>query len=650
MALIHHWNLQETSGTTVTDSVGSNTGTIVSGTTLGATGPGGSLVNATQFAGTSNTPIDLASDVVLPATSDWSLAFWFKKDVVGDNQGMCLGVGGAVVNYIWNTNNQDFKVQGASSSVSFVHGDVLRVELHHYFLKYNSTTNFLSLYIDGVLNQSLAFNDSFTLGTLGGGFNTTSFAHKGLLSDVRVYDNAASQAEIDAAFAEGVGVNFTLQSVADDQFFQRPATGNLSVSVSGTAATGEVVEYQLDAGVWQTLATAASDAYSGSVSASVGNHSLVVRLASDTSNTIVKSIHIGDAFGWFGQSNADNTFDNPQTYSGSLGFWIYDENDAWIAGVSGYKSAGPGGGTGFSILPRLASQIEALTGVPVAFIAETEGGVGITTGPWGSNPPGVRYLAAVAAINDSGINGLKAAIVDVGESDTSGPAVAASVVETAFVDFHVNIQAAVGLTFPLIVSQTGTATTASSDANIDAVRQGQQAAVDNNAAIHLGVIGYDRANLHWQTDAEATTYIGRLFAAVDEVSYNGTAGTPPRLVAALVSGMTLTLTYDRDLEAATTYTANAWSFNDNDLAILVNAATKTGNRTADLALASAPTSTVMTVSLGLGNAGQGDNVPRGLGGQPALPEVALAISGDIAPFAEVLSIKNVQRVISVNRE
>ena len=504
--------------------------------------------------------------------------------------------------------------------------------------------------MDGTLFGSVAFSGDFDITEIGNGYphSTAQLSLIGLLADLRFYDSVPSQADIDAVVALGSGNAISITSINDDQFFQRPDTGNLSVTVSGDSSLDEVIQYRVDSGTWQTLATASGGTYSGSVSVPAGNLTLEVRLTSDNATTSSVTVHVGDAFAWFGQSNPDGRLNNSQPYTGSLGYWIYDEDDSWIAGVSGYESGGPTGGAivEFSVLPRLASLIEASTGVPVAFICQTLGGTGITTGPWDSNPPGSQYTKAVAAINESGINGLRAALLDTGESDAGSSAVTSALMQATVESLHDDLQTATGLSFPLILSITGTHPTALAG-KLDEVRQGQIAAVDNRADIYFGVVGYDRANLHWETDPEAIVYAGRYVEAIDAALFGGT-GLPPRLVSAVVESTTVTLTYDRDLETAVSYTANAWTFDDDGSAITVTAAAKQGDRGVVLTLATAPASSTLSVYLGSSNAAAGDDVPRGLGGQAALPGMMKVIPTGHAPVWGMVRAKQIQRVMAIN--
>lgn len=647
MALTQHWPLQGDAN----NAVSSNDGTLGSGATISAVGPGGSVPNGADFSGDASSYLTLASPVLLSANSDWSIAFWAQQNA-DDFEGMIFGDTTNDKSFAWLNSVDDFRLRDTVSSTtnySFVVPAATRLALAHYFLTYTSATNTLSLYVNGTLISSVTFAQNLNITHLGSGYTSHQYNLTGKIADFRIYDSVANSAEIAAVFALGQGGasnSISINSIADDQFFQRPASGNLLLAISGTSSLDEAIEYQVDSGSWATLATASSGTFSGSASAQPGNHTVSVRLSSDTDTTDTVTIHIGDALGYFGQSNPDGRLTNSQTYSGSLGFWIYDENDSWIAGISGYSSPGA---SGFSPLPLLASQIEAITGLPIAFICQTQGGTGVTSGPWDSNPEGSQYQAAVAAINDSNINGLRAVIFDAGESDILGAEVSLAVVQATLEALHTDIQADTGLAFPLILNQTGE--TGGTVTNNAAIRGGQQAAIENNAAIHWGALGYDRASLHWETNAEATTYASRIAKAVGEALFGGSDAIPPKIISAVADGTTTVLTTDRDLEAAITYAANAWSHPT----ATITAASKTGNRqitlTSDIELEEAS-----LLTFGAGSNAAGVEVPRGVGGQPVVPEsivvgaTVVVEPGEIPTPKETLSVAIRQRVISIGQE
>jgi hypothetical protein len=184
----------------------------------------------------------------------------------------------------------------------------------------------------------------------------------------------------------------------------------------------------------------------------------------------------------------------------------------------------------------------------------------------------------------------------------------------------------------------------------DAIREAQ-AGSWANADIYPGPVTYDMGplvdDLHFQTDVEAATLADRWWAAIDEALFDGWAGIPPSVVSAVVRGTAVTLLYDRDLEVAANYGAGVWAFDDDGVILVGTSAVKVGNREVVLTLASAPVTSSMTLVLGLGTSAQGEDVPRGLGGQPALPESVGVTLGESTPW-QVLSVRNLQRTVSIS--
>jgi hypothetical protein len=178
---------------------------------------------------------------------------------------------------------------------------------------------------------------------------------------------------------------------------------------------------------------------------------------------------------------------------------------------------------------------------------------------------------------------------------------------------HDDLQTAAGFSFPLIVAQTGSTPSAATAADMNAVRDAQLAAVDANADIYLGPVGFDRANLHWATNGEATTLSGRWFKAIEAALFGGTSDAP-RLSSGSFSGDTITLTADQTLTTEASLTTSAWAVTDDDGARTVSAAASSGTDitlTVDQSLA-AP----VTVRLGSGDTGSSATVPESSAGGP----------------------------------
>ncbi len=341
------------------------------------------------------------------------------------------------------------------------------------------------------------------------------------------------------------------------------------------------------------------------------------------------------------QSNAGGGFDNNKSYSHATLYASVFEGAVWAKLIDT--------GTDGEVWPLVAQRWLDDRSEKVGFIYAAVGGTGLVDGTeWAQG--GSAYTAMQALVTASGVTNIDAILWFQGERD-AGNSVSQSDYEAAMEDLIVDLHAdLLGTRPPLICGQIN-----NNGGNTDSIRNAQSNSWENTY-INPGPVTYDIGpladSLHFTTNSEAMTLADRWWAAIDEALFDGTVGTPPKIVTATIDGMTLTLTYDRDLETATTYTANAFTFDDNGLAIAITSASKTGTRTVELTLTSAPVSMARTVTLGTGDTAQGDDVPRGLGGQPALPELAMVTydpTGDmvIAP-RELLNVEKIQRVISIS--
>ncbi|NOZ39150.1 MAG: hypothetical protein GXP24_02845 [Planctomycetes bacterium] len=341
-----------------------------------------------------------------------------------------------------------------------------------------------------------------------------------------------------------------------------------------------------------------------------------------------------------GQSNAEGRFANNQSYSHASLYASVFEGTAWADLIDT--------GANGEVWPLVAQRWLDDRNETVGFIYAAVGGTGlVNTTEWAAG--GSAYVAMQALVTASGVTNIDAILWFQGERDAAN-SVTQSAYKAAINDLITRLHADLPGTPPLLCGQIN-----NNGGTTDDIRNAQ-AESWGNANIKPGSVTYDIGpladNLHFTTDAEAVVFADRWWVAIDEALFDGTVGTPPRLLSATIDGMIVSLTYDRDLEAATSYTADAWAFNDNGTTIIVTEAAKTGSRTVALTLASAPTSSAGYVTLGSGDSAQGDNVPRGLGEQPALPELALVPfdpAGDvvIAP-REVLQVEKRQRVFSIS--
>ena len=750
MAEIHRWNLQETAGTTVADSVGSNHGSIdafliTSGIiNLGVQGPGSGLPYGVDLSGSPNDPITLASTVALAAGSHWSIAFWAKQDL-DDTHGMVLGdnTQGASFVFLSSTaSTNGFRVRSSAGTDSnFTVSAATRTKWTHYALTHDVSggTPTLSLFVDGVFSESFAVAGGVGLNikTLGSGFTGTDQVMDGRLADIRLFDAVMSQTEIDALLALG-GKHFLdnfsgssgtlltahtpdvdnsgngwavlqgtepmldgsglLDFVATDTVisFDSQADGEISavmVPSDDLSTSGPVFRMQ-DAsnflvvlcrgfdgvvtlrrrigGTFFTSATYTPAGYTQGSPITIkvtyqgtsiaieinGVADAITKTLTDfqtetlagyrsSSTADLDSIQFTPPIGYslvdktilvIGQSNAEGRFDNNQVYSHASLYASVFEGTAWAELIDT--------GTNGEVWPLVAQRWLDDRSETVGFIYAAVGGTGLVdTTEWAAG--GSAYAAMQSLVTASSVSKVDAILWFQGERDAAN-SVSRTAYAAAMDDLLTRLHADLpGSPAPLVVGQISYNT-----GDPDSIRNAQ---ADSwaNPNIYAGPVTYDIGpladNLHFTTDAEAVTLADRWWAAIDEALFDGTVGTPPKLVSAAVLGSTLSLTYGRDLEAATTYTPGVWTFDDGGSAIAVAAASKTGTRTVSLTLASVPASASRTITLGTGNTAQGDDLPRGLGGQPALPETFAVATGDGAekPW-EILGVKNVQRLISVS--
>ncbi len=549
MAEIHRWDLQETSGTSVTDSVGSNNGTLDTSVTLGVTGPGSGFPNAAEFNGTSLVPIAIDSEVYLEGDDDWVIEFWARQDA-DNNQGLVLGDSATSVSFVWlsplGLRLRPATGAAGSADLDFTVDSATRTKWTKYKLTHDvsGALPVVNLEIDGVFSQSL---------------NATA-----------------------------AGIDLSIKHLG---------AGHTAVS---TSMDGRIAGLVID-GV-PTVDYSAVD-------------KVVLVL---------------------GQSNAVGQFVNNQVYAHPSLYASVFEGVSW-------KELLDTGVTG-EVWPLVATRWLADRNETVGFIYAAVNATALVNPPdWADG--GAAYDAAIAMVVASGVTKIDAILWFQGERDANSDvtrAEYAAAMEDLITRLHADLPGTPPLVCGQINSVTGGTTT-------DEIRNAQ---ADSwaNANIVAGPVTYDIGpladDLHFTTDAEAVTFADRWWAAIDEALFDGTVGTPPSLVSAVVDSTTVTLTYDRDLETASNYTASAWTFDDNGSAIAVSTAVKTGNRTVELTLASVPATTARQVTLGTENSAQGDDVPRGLGGQSALPETLQVASGDATPW-QIVNVKNIRRVISI---
>lgn len=386
------------------------------------------------------------------------------------------------------------------------------------------------------------------------------------------------------AFQESAGgvVSNGITLVAPTAYtIRQRSSGAADYTVSGTyTGTPTVIERRIDSGSWSTLdAAPAAGAWTGTVSVPEGTHSISVRFSNDTAVTAsVSNVLVGDVFLIAGQSNAEGRLTNDQVYThASQKAAVFDFDDtAWRELID--PTARTGDGTPW---PLFATQLMADQTVPVGIINAAEGGT--TISQWWTTSAQAKWTAAKGRVTSSSVNALKAVLFDLGESD--------AINDTLEADFNSRLDGLAGdvnstYSCPLIVAQTGMTTGIDAAGDLDAIRAAQVTAWGDNANVEPGPLGYDRADLHWTSDAEGATSAARWWLAVEAVFFGGSNGRGPRVSSAILNDDRdeITVVFNRSLKTGLTFGVEAWTVLDDGVAATVSSVGYHGSNVAAVVL------------------------------------------------------------------
>lgn len=198
--LFSHWTFDEGSGTVAYDSAGSNNGTLVNDPvwTTGKIGGALSFDGSDDYVALSNFSVN---------TNDGTIALWVKTD--GDfsgnygHQGYLISGSAAFWSYLTLTGGGTalYKIDGETDTQDdyFVSTEADFVDKwKHIAVSFDNKT--AKTYLNGSLIDTMSVTDSFlTLDRIGG---MTDVFYNGKIDDVRIYDNALSQSEIQTLVPE----------------------------------------------------------------------------------------------------------------------------------------------------------------------------------------------------------------------------------------------------------------------------------------------------------------------------------------------------------------------------------------------------------------------------------------------------------------
>ena len=223
------WPFQEGSGLTTADiSVNHNTGTLIGGVTWTTQGR---FTNGLVFDGVSGY-VDAGNAPSTNITGSVTMAAWVKMNSADQDQkvgGNQDGVAGGYKMSVYGT-RVEFEVRDTSNNPwlnrSVGGGTVMTMGVwYHLTGVYNTSTNTIRTYVNGILDRELTGVPANSLGSTAGNFrmgrepwnvggNTRYF--NGMINDVRVYSRALSDQEIKALADTSVQLNVkaTLQNAS----------------------------------------------------------------------------------------------------------------------------------------------------------------------------------------------------------------------------------------------------------------------------------------------------------------------------------------------------------------------------------------------------------------------------------------------------
>ena len=149
--------------------------------------------------------VTLAAPIALNSSQPWTSAFWARRGETTAGKGMVMGERNTTDDFIWFNDNYNGLRFRSSTSVTLDFTVTRDLAYHHYALVADGL-GALALYVDGAFAQVLYGNTSLRVDTIGLAYTTAShYSFRGELDDVRLYDGALIEAEVQALFALGDG-------------------------------------------------------------------------------------------------------------------------------------------------------------------------------------------------------------------------------------------------------------------------------------------------------------------------------------------------------------------------------------------------------------------------------------------------------------
>lgn len=166
---IHLWEFNESSGTNVADSIGTNHGTVVNGATVVA----GKLGNARAYNGsTQYTTLTVPSLFNTGLTNDFSISVWVNWDQIRVNNRVfeiCLTASDYVQFVVSDAGNSLLayvKSAGVAYQVGDGAGEVIAGNWTHYVMTWKASTKTLKMYVNAV-QKTTPYASSMSAGVAG---------------------------------------------------------------------------------------------------------------------------------------------------------------------------------------------------------------------------------------------------------------------------------------------------------------------------------------------------------------------------------------------------------------------------------------------------------------------------------------------------
>jgi hypothetical protein len=248
-ALVAHWKLDDGAGTTAVDSSGNgHDGTLLAAPQWVAGKYGGAL----EFAGLAGQRVEMLGYDGVLGTQNRTVMAWIKTTKYGD----WISWGQNVNTQKWIGRVQDNASNGTVGALrtecsgGYIIGSTVLTDgqWHHVASVLESagspTINDIKLYVDGV-RETISGVQAVNISTVGGrnvwigdGHNNRPFAS--LIDDVRIYDHAMTEAEVQAAMKGGVKYPYALAPSPKDGALHPDTWVSLSWSRGGFAVSHDV--------------------------------------------------------------------------------------------------------------------------------------------------------------------------------------------------------------------------------------------------------------------------------------------------------------------------------------------------------------------------------------------------------------------------